>query len=295
MSIEEQNVTGHSREERLAVVKASPAAVAAHDRKAWIDLFARINVVEDPVGSRPHHSGVPDARSGRRGAGPLERFYDTFIAPNEIAFHAQRDIVTSGAVLRQVEIALRMSSGAEARVPMFLVYELVAEAGSLKISRLAAYWELWPMIRQVLGKGRPGIRSMLELGARMMEVQGLGGALGFARGFRGIHGRGKRTLEAFVDAVHARDGGRLAALFHGPGGSIGFPAPTTRLAPASFPDHDPVRLSVSDPISAGLTTAFSFRAEHASSVREGIGLLEFNARSRKLDHADFFWEETPGR
>ncbi len=42
----------------LTVVEKSPAAVALHDKAAWLSLFARYNIVEDPVGSRPHLSGV---------------------------------------------------------------------------------------------------------------------------------------------------------------------------------------------------------------------------------------------
>jgi len=34
----------------LNVAKASPAAVARHDGRAWVGLFSRHAVIEDPVG-----------------------------------------------------------------------------------------------------------------------------------------------------------------------------------------------------------------------------------------------------
>ena len=77
----------------LRFVEGSPAAVGDHDKAAWLELFARYNIVEDPVGSRPHLSGVYDGRSRRRGSGPLARFWDTFIAPNQIRFQVDHDFV----------------------------------------------------------------------------------------------------------------------------------------------------------------------------------------------------------
>ena len=73
-------------QDKLDLVKASPATVAAHDRSGWMDLFALYAMVEDPVGGAPHHSGGFDRRSGRRGHTVLGRFYDTYIAPNQVRF-----------------------------------------------------------------------------------------------------------------------------------------------------------------------------------------------------------------
>ena len=44
----------------LALVERSPKAVAAHDKAGWLAIFAEYNIVEDPVGSRPHISGIYD-------------------------------------------------------------------------------------------------------------------------------------------------------------------------------------------------------------------------------------------
>ena len=54
----------------LALAGRSPAAVAVHDKSAWLSLFARHNRVEDPVGSAPHVSAAPDPTAGQPGIDP---------------------------------------------------------------------------------------------------------------------------------------------------------------------------------------------------------------------------------
>src|ERR1035437_759723 len=131
-----------TREDCMNTVMRSPQAVAIHDKDAWLAIFARYNIVEDPVGSTPHVSGVYDCRSGVRGPGPLGRFFDTFIKPMDIVFHVDRDIVCGLGVARDLTIEIRMTPKVTVRVPMHLLYELVDEDGALKIQRLAAHWEL---------------------------------------------------------------------------------------------------------------------------------------------------------
>ena len=80
--------------ERLTFVGRSPAAVAAHDKAAWLGLFARYSLVEDPVGSRPCVSRPSDSTHN----GPLARFYDTFIAANDIRFVVERDMIGGDVV-----------------------------------------------------------------------------------------------------------------------------------------------------------------------------------------------------
>jgi len=112
-------------EELLAQVQKSPAAVAIHDKTAWMSIFAKYHVVEDPVGSKPHIGGVYDAASGQRGHGALSRFFDTFIAPNKISFDVKRDRVCGNHVARDLTINIQMSEKVHAQVPMHLVYELI--------------------------------------------------------------------------------------------------------------------------------------------------------------------------
>lgn len=168
-------------------VERSPAAVTRHDRAGWIALFAADCVIEDPVGSRPHLAGNRDV---------IGRFYDTFIAPNEIVFHRGRDYVDGMKVLRDLEIEIRMTPRVAIRVPMFLVYELVRESGALRIRRLAAHWELRPMVMQLLRHGLRGLPSAMALGVRMLRLQGVGGTLGFLRAWRSVGAEGKAAVIA---------------------------------------------------------------------------------------------------
>ena len=56
-------------EDLLELARQSPAAVAVHDKKAWLGLFADRHVVEDPVGGRPVLGGLvrPEAEPCRGG------------------------------------------------------------------------------------------------------------------------------------------------------------------------------------------------------------------------------------
>ncbi|MGA9872091.1 MAG: nuclear transport factor 2 family protein [Rhodococcus sp. (in: high G+C Gram-positive bacteria)] len=167
-------------EDLLTAVRGSPDAVAVHDRAAWIDLYAENGIVNDPVGSRPH-----------RGRDAIERFYDTFIAPNTINFHVDHDVVSGMSVVRDLSLETIMSSGATLHVPMHLRYDLVEENGQLKIARLAAHWELSTMIGQLLSAGTRGLTASAGLTPALIRNQGLGGVVGFMGGLRGVGAKGK--------------------------------------------------------------------------------------------------------
>jgi hypothetical protein len=190
-------------EQLLAAVQQSPALVAMHDRARWCGLYAVDGQVNDPVGSRPHN-----------GRAAIERFYDTFIAPNKLVFHVEQDIVCGMSVVRDLSIQTLMPTGVTLNVPMHLRYDLVEEGGVLKIRRLYAHWELPFMIVQLLKTGLKGIWSSIKLGPQLIAHQGFGGMLGFMRGFLGSGRAGKRTTEAFLTAVSRGDatdaGHRLA-------------------------------------------------------------------------------------
>src|SRR5688572_30013235 len=108
----------------LAYVARSPKLCAAHDRAGWCGLFAADAEVDDPVGSRPH-----------RGREAIERFYDTFIAPNALTFSVEHDIVCGMSVMRDLNILSVMSTGLRVTVPMHLRYDLVDDSGALKLAR----------------------------------------------------------------------------------------------------------------------------------------------------------------
>lgn len=179
----------------LETAKASPTAVAAHDKQTWLDLFAADAQVRDPFGSRPHTT--PAA---------LGRFYETFIAPNNIRFVVEQDVVCGDTVVRDVTIMTKMPTGLVVGVPTHIRYEMVeAGDGSVKIRRLFAHWELLVLVLQTLTTGWIGWRTYGKLSWRMLRCQGLGGVFGFMRGFMGVGGAGKRRAEAFLTALAQGD------------------------------------------------------------------------------------------
>lgn len=195
----------------VAYVAQSPKLCAAHDRAGWVGLFAADAEVNDPIGSRPH--------AGREA---IERFYDTFIAPNQLSFAVEHDVVCGMTVMRDLDIRTTMSTGLQLSVPMHLRYELVEQDGALRIRRLYAHWELSAMLRQQLGS-LTGIWTSLQLTPRLLRHQGLGGLFGFMRGLSG-HGRaGKATAGVFLAALAAGNA-TAAGAFLAEGCTIEVPA-----------------------------------------------------------------------
>jgi hypothetical protein len=184
----------HSSAELIAAVQQSPALVAAHDRDRWCGLYARDGEVNDPVGSRPH-----------RGRAAIERFYDTFIAPNTIAFRVEQDVVCGMTVMRDLTVQTGMSTGVTLNVPMHLRYDLVDEGGVLRIRRLYAHWELPLMIGALLKCGLKGIWTSIRLGPQLIANQGFGGMIGFMQGFLGNGRAGKKPAQAFLGALQRGD------------------------------------------------------------------------------------------
>lgn len=176
--------------DKLALVDASPAAVGAHDKDAWLGLFTEDAEVRDPVGSRPHV-----------GKAAISRFYDTFIAPNDIRFAVEQDVVRGDTVVRDLVIHTVMSTGLEVGVPTHIRYELAETSGGLKIRRLSAHWQLLPMVLQTLRAGGKGLITYLKLSVHMIRCQGMGGVVGFMRGFRGVGSRGRRRAEELLMAL----------------------------------------------------------------------------------------------
>lgn len=182
------------RERLLAAVERSPQAAAAHDRAGWVGLFTADGRIEDPVGSRPH-----------RGHTQIGRFYDTFIAPRDIRFHRDLDIVFGTTVLRDLELEVSMGQAVTMYIPALLRYDLREANGSWKIGRLRAYWELPAMMLQFLRTGPGAASPALRLSRGLLANQGLRGAAGFLAGFRRAGARHKRLAESFLGAVSRKD------------------------------------------------------------------------------------------
>ncbi len=279
------------RQELIDTIEKSPAAVKDHDREAWLAFFAKHNLVEDPVGSKGHHSGCFDAKSGTRHRGALERFYDTFIAPNQITFHVNRDIICGYHAIRDLFLEITMSDKVTIEVPMHIIYELTEEEGEIKAYRLAAHWQLWPMIVQLAGKGLASLGVLSSLGTRMISIQGLGGLIGFMQGFRGIGNQGKETVMAFTQALNNKSLATMMSLFSAANQGIDFPYGGEHFAPDTIIDHVDAKLSISKQLSAGYVSTCSFALERNGDTKNGVAFFEFNAKNKKIDAARFYWDE----
>lgn len=200
----------YSRQQVLALVEASPAAVAAHARADWLGLFGRVHVVEDPVGSSPHVGGLYDPCSGQRGAGALGRFYDTFIAPNQIRFDVKRDLVCGLHMVRDLDIEIRMSPEVLVRVPMHLLYELALEQDGLRIQRLAAHWELGPMLGELMRWQPAYLKVIWGNNLRLLRNMGVRGLLGFSRALFNVGRQGRNHVQALLRDMQGGDAAAIA-------------------------------------------------------------------------------------
>jgi hypothetical protein len=277
-------------EELLELVNRSPAAVAIHDRKAWLELFSRTAVVQDPVGTAPHRRTV-SGEGPASGDDPLGRFWETFIAPNRISFSSYQDIVIGDEVVRDVLIRSELGSGITIEVPAYLIYRTTEENGEARIEALMAHWELRSMVRQVIAAGLAGLSTMIQLGWRMLKIQGAAGVLGFAQGiFRGIFGGGRRAVRDFAAALNARDEKALVGLLDGEETLIEYPAGVGESV-QEFLDGAgrDLRIDVSGLTSAGWSSSCVFRADRGDVTHRGVAFFEFNPKTRKIRSARFFW------
>ena len=264
--------------ERLALVGQSPAAVAAHDKAAWLGLFARYSLVEDPVGSRPCVSRPGDSSD----SGPLARFYDTFIAANDIRFVVERDMVGGDAVVRDLSLEITMAGGARVVTPMHLVYELVEEEGDLRVFRLAAHWELSATLKQRSG----------GMGAfwRMLRFLGVGGVIGFMRALSSIGDAGKAVVGDFQRAFNGRESGELVRLFATEDQQV-------RLLTAGEVLSIDELLQLGDfmvlgkTLAAGDFVSSSFELTRAGQVLHGVAFFRFDRNSLQIAGLDIYWSE----
>ena len=277
----------------LALVERSPAAVAAHDRQAWLSLFARYNLVEDPVGSAPHIGGIYDARSGYRSDAHLLRFYHTFIAPNAIRFDVERDIVCGLHVVRDLAIEITMAPGVVVRVPMHLLYELTVEGAELKIFRLAAHWELWPMLRQQAAAGWPMLRVGTASTLRMLRHQGILGTAGFLRALSSVGEAGKQQVQRFAQYFNAGDTAALRRLFAAPDTPVAFPCGQRELTPAACAAEGGV-IRFDKLLAAGNVVSASVDYTNGGEHTRGVAFFELDKRRLLIVGTSFYWSGGAG-
>lgn len=276
---------------KLDLVKQSPIAVAAKDRTAWVALFSDIASIEDPVGSKPNISGLYDPRSGRVGRGVVERFFDTFIAPNTIEFDVRQDLVAGNHVVRDLMINITMAPRVKVQVPMHLLYELQDEAdGGYSICRLAAHWEFLPMIKQLLGLGMPAMSVLWGLTVRMLSIQGMGGALGFSQAAFNVGEKGRKTAMDVAATYNADDELHFVQLFAPANQGIYFSdqGKEQHYSVLDFCRSINGRLSFEKSLVAGHCVSATVSWQAPEGEKTGVVIFEFDRKQGLITQARFY-------
>lgn len=258
--------------ELIDFVEGSPIAVGAHDREAWLALFSRSAQVCDPYGSQP-----------AIGAETLAKFYATFIAPNDISFDVDNDVVAGMTVFRDLTLTTKMSGKIPLHVPMHLRYDVVHEDGALKIEKLHAHWELPTQITQLIAAGVPGLIESTKLMPKLLGNQGVSGTIGFMKGFRRAGAAGKRTTESLFAALKA--GAPEAGALEAGAPEAGAPAPGQAVEfPGNPTPADLSTLSWRKLLSAGNTVTATIEL----GGKRGVALVEFADGARAASRVRFF-------
>lgn len=228
-------------EQRLALVRESPERVEAHDGAGWVALFAEDAFIEDPVGTAHH-----------RGHNAISAFYQTFIAPNDVVFRVQHDVVSGNEVARDVIIDTTTRAGMHISTPAHLRYRISEDSGELKLQSMQAHWEIRKMAVKALKQGVPGIKTLADTSLTMLRNQGLKGTLAYAKGFLcGVFDRGHRDAHTFASAF-AEQLGKDA------------------------------HFEMGEVLSSGYNASFYFTLVQDGQPREGMAFLEFDPYSKKL-------------
>ncbi len=137
------------------------------------------------MGWRPVQSEEP---------GALARFWDAFIAPNEIEFQVAQDWVDGFDVVRDVTIVTTLRTGVQVRTPAHLIYQTAYEGGVLKVRRMAAHWEPAANARQLLRPTRAHLSAGVGQLTHLFRTLGAGPSLQFVGTARSVGRRGKRVV-----------------------------------------------------------------------------------------------------
>ena len=106
----------------------------AHDKQAWLAVFADDAVIEDPIG--PSHFD-PEGK-GHRGKGAIAKFYDMAIAPSSLTFNFEKTYECGNEEANVGHIVIE-SGGYRVIAEGVFTYR-VDDTGQM--TALRAYWEL---------------------------------------------------------------------------------------------------------------------------------------------------------
>ncbi|BBZ77911.1 hypothetical protein MANY_32480 [Mycolicibacterium anyangense] len=114
--------------------RRSREAAMAHDKDAWLAVFADDAIVEDPIG--PSHFD-PEGK-GHRGKDAISKFYDMAIAPSALSFHFEKTYQCGNEEANVGHIVIE-SAGYRVVAEGVFTYRVNDDG---KIVALRAYWEL---------------------------------------------------------------------------------------------------------------------------------------------------------
>jgi hypothetical protein len=261
----------------LDCARASPVAVLAKDRQAWLALFAEGASVLDPV-------GTPACRKGAHTLGPadgpddLARFYDCFIAPSTIRFDVHRDLVSGRTVVRDVTIHTTGRAGVPTAVPAHLVYTVADVPGPLRIARLEAFWQSADVMRSVR---RAGARGTAATVLNLWHLVRSFGAAGTRAYLRGVRDRirssvAREAVRAWIDAFDAADPSRAAVLCE-PGCDVKLPAGW--------------KVAADKVLVCGWAASCSLHLRAGDRERHGVAVFEFARPSPRFRAIRLYWDE----
>ncbi len=267
------------------LIKSSPEIVGRHDREAWLGLFSQSAVVQDPVGAGPNRKG----QGVRDGRDELARFYDIFIASNDIKFTVNQDIVIGNEAVRDILISTVMPNGASCEIPALVKYSVIEEGGELKIDKLNAHWDLSKnSLNMIKNNGIKGVVASCKQFGTMIKVQGMPRVLEYCQTMhKGILGKGIKTVQMFAEAVSESDKDFYDSLVD-QDATIEFPI-GMKLSPNGFFNGEAkdMKLEVSALRSGGWFTAGVFDAQPGG--KHGVVFFQFHPETKKIFSARFFW------
>ena len=272
----------------VTLIDRSPALVAVHDRKGWLDLFSSNAVVEDPVGAGSNRKG----KDMRKGKDALGRFYDIFIAPNSISFTIHQDIVIGNEMVRDVAIQTVLPNGAVTIVAAYLIYRVIEENNQMKVESLRAHWDFTANAMTLLKKnGFKGITAATVQFGTMIKVQGIKRVIEYCGAmYKGIRGKGIKSVKNFAVALNDDDEAVFMKLLD-KDVVIEFPA-GKKVSPHDFLNiamMKDFKINVSELRSGGWYTSCVFALIGGSTRNKGVAFFQFNPKSKKITNARFFW------
>lgn len=285
-----------SRADYLAHALASPAAVAAKDKGAWLGLFAEGGSVHDPVGTPACAKGAHTLGGGRLvradGQDDLARFYDCFIAPNTLHFEVHRDLVAGRRVVRDVTIHVTGPSGVPAAVPAHLVYTMADGTGAVRIERMEAFWQSADVMRTVRRAGARGVAATVLNVWHLVRSFGLAGTGAYLRGVRdrARSSVAREAVRAWVAAVDAGDADRAAASCE-PGCEIDLPdGDRVSMARALSGELRGWKLDAEKILVCGWGASCSLRMRSGDRERHGVAVFDLARPSARLHGVRLYWD-----